>query len=353
MKDTNSQNLFDHELLPAHKLVGMELENGWTVVEFYKRQPLATGGFFSVGYTAKNKDGRDAFLKAIDLSEAQRSSDPTGALEALTRTFNCERDLLLKCKEKNFDKVVRALDHGSVLVDGVAVPYLVFEMADGDIRAHLDFAETLDIAWCLRMLHDVTVGLKQLHSAGIAHQDLKPSNVLVFKGLIAKLADLGRSSHNEIEVPHNALNIPGGTQYAAPELKYGFIHPDFQRRRMGADLFLLGNIVVFVFTGQTMSTLMLSHLDTDHLPMKINYAEAVPYLQKGFNESIDAIESEIPEPVRAEIIRMVRELCEPDLLKRGDPRAGGSLSLERYVNAFNVLAYKAERKLFAFPSKQA
>lgn len=58
--------------------------------------------------------------------------------------------------------------------------YLIFELADGDIRRHLAVQESLDLAFVLRTLHHVAVGLDQLHRADIAHQDLKPSNVLIY-----------------------------------------------------------------------------------------------------------------------------------------------------------------------------
>src|SRR6266851_917241 len=53
--------------------------------------------------------------------------------------------------------------------------------ADGDVRKHLSPTQSLDIVWILRCLHHIATGLHQLHSAKVAHQDLKPSNVLAFR----------------------------------------------------------------------------------------------------------------------------------------------------------------------------
>ena len=96
------------------------------------------------------------------------------------------------------DRVVRALDSGSITVDPsipfTNVPYLIFEAADADIRLHLDTSSASTIAWRLRALHHIATGLKQLHGADIAHQDIKPSNILVFVleslSTVSKVADL-------------------------------------------------------------------------------------------------------------------------------------------------------------------
>lgn len=335
-------------LTPAERLVGKKLLNGWTVVDYVNKKPGATGSNFSVGYQVRDEHGREAFLKALDFSGAMGSSDPTRKLEEMTATFNFERDLLIKCKSGSLDRVVRALEDGSIEIDGMPVPYLIFELADCDMRAHMDLSAKLDLAWMLRILHHVTVGLSQLHGLRIAHQDLKPSNVLIFNGLIGKLADLGRSAHPDHQPPHAEFVIPGGFPYAPPELRYGYAHPDFKTRRFGSDLFLLGNIILFSFTRLTMSAVLLAHITPEQMPPKWKgtYQDVLPYLQNAFNDALDSIENHIPVEVRDDILTMLRQLCEPDLSKRGHPLNRNNFSLERYITKLNLLAYKAERNLF-------
>lgn len=335
-------------LTPAEKLEGEELPNGWTVLDIVSKKPGATGGYFSVGYKVQHADGRICFLKALDWSEAFHSEDPPRKMQELTQTYNFERDLLAKCKDNNLDRVVRALEDGTAIVDGLPVPYLIFELAEGDIRAHMDVSANLDLSWTLRMLHHTAVGVKQLHGVDIAHQDLKPSNILVFQDFVSKLADLGRSAHPDYQPPHEAFPIPGGIQYAAPELRYGYYDPDFKQRRFVADAFLLGNIILFAFTRLTMPGVIYSHLAPEHHPgtWKGTFQEALPYLQSAFSDALESIANDIPEQVRDEIILMLRQLCEPDSTKRGHTKNRNYFSLEQFVTRLNVLAYKAERKLF-------
>ena len=87
------------------------------------------------------------------------------------------------------------LEHGEVRVDEAGflkdVPYLILELADGDIRAFQATLNAFDAAWALRVIKHVIEGVEQLHSAQTAHQDLKPSNVLTEKsGTEMKLGDL-------------------------------------------------------------------------------------------------------------------------------------------------------------------
>lgn len=339
-------------LTPAEKLEGMDLPNGWTVVEKLTKRPGATGGFFSVGYKARHKDHGEAFLKAIDCSRAFAADDPMRELQRITETFNFERDLLEKCRSKNLSNVVKAIDEGTVTIDSLPVPYLIFEIADCDIRAYMDLSGKLDLAWTLRMLHQVAKGLQQLHGTDIAHQDLKPSNVLVFQGLISKLADLGRSAHPDYDPPHNSYVIPGGYAYAPPELLYSYVDPDFSQRRFGCDTFLLGNIVLFAFTRQTMSSILFSFVSRQHVRPQWTdtYAAVLPYLQSAFNQALDSVRKDIPVEVGDDIILILRQLCEPDLRKRGHPlnsfSGRNNFSLERYITRFDLLAYRAERNLF-------
>lgn len=338
-------------LTPAEKLEGRKLPNGWAVIEKIEKRPGATGGFFSIGYKAKNSKGEEAFLKALDYSEAFASSDPARELQKLTETFNFERDLLEKCKSKNLDHVVKALEEGSVTIDGMPVQYLIFELAERDMRAHMDLSSNLDLAWTLGMLHDVAVGLQQLHGIDIAHQDLKPSNVLVFKSLISKLADLGRSAHPDYAPAHSDYVIPGAWAYAPPELRYGFTHPDFRQRRYGNDAFLLGNIILFAFTRLTMSTVIFSFLAPVHMPgtWSGTYQEVLAYLQSAFSEALQAVASDIPGEVRDEILLILKQLCEPDLSKRGHPmnrfNNKNNFSLERYITKLNLMAYRSSRNV--------
>lgn len=78
---------------PAQQLVGRELPNGWKVKELIGRPETSTGGHFSTSYIVYSKNGRRAFLKAMDYTKALESQDPAKELQAMTVAYNFERDL--------------------------------------------------------------------------------------------------------------------------------------------------------------------------------------------------------------------------------------------------------------------
>jgi len=284
------------------------------------------------------------------------SSDPARALQAMTEAYNFERDLLEKCKDTRLDRIVLSLDDGSVNVDpsnqaGI-VQYIIFELADGDVRKHLTSFVEFELSWVLRSLHHLAVGLYQLHRKDIAHQDLKPSNALVFREDGTKIGDLGRAAYRGHQAPHENFEIAGDPSYAPPELLYGHVPADWSQRRFGCDLYLLGSMVVFFFTGLGITSIMLQYLDDSQhwLNWKGSFHEVMPYLRDAFNKSVILFLENVPDDLQTELSPMVRQLCDPDPDLRGHPlnranRLMNPYSLERYVSSFNLLARKAELRM--------
>lgn len=333
---------------PRESLEGIELPEGWLVTKRLDKQGKGSGGIFSSGYEVQDSNGRAAFLKAIDFYEAGFALDPARALQPLIEQFNFERDLLEMCQGKSFDRVVTYINDGKIMINGHAVQYLIFELADRDIRGQIDLLGRVELAWQLRSLQQMATGLKQLHSVRIAHQDLKPSNVLVFASEI-KIGDLGRASHPAYNPPHEQDELPGDRSYSPPELLYRHRLPDANKRRLLADLYLLGSMIVFMFTRASMTALILRELEQFH-HWKIwrgSYEEILPFVRDGFGRALVKISAEIPSEIRSEIMLMIRQLCEPDPALRGHPRNKAvPYELERYVTRLDVLARKAKLKLF-------
>ncbi len=337
---------------PAEQLLHLELPEGWRVVEKLIPGPAATGGCFSQGYIVESVDGERAFLKALDYSWALQAPDPALTLQAMTTAYIFERDLLRRCGERGLDRVVRAIGDGRVTVDagnpaGV-VQYLIFEMADGDIRTQMAVWQEVNLAWLLRSLHHVATGMKQLHGQGIAHQDLKPSNVLVFGQRYSKVGDLGRASMRGQQPPHEDLRVPGDPGYAPPEQLYGAVPGEWNARRLGCDAYLLGSLITFVLSGAGMTAMIAGELDPSQRPgvWQGTYSDLLPFVRDAMGKAIDRFAVGIPAPYRAELVEMVRQLCEPDPQLRGHPRnrrvPATQYSLERYVTQLDLLAKRAE-----------
>ncbi len=338
----------------AKSLTGLTLANGWSVDRQIERSPNATGGLASEQYLVTHADGSKAFLKALDYSFALNKPNTPVILNAMTQAFIFEERLLQQCARARMTHVVRALDSGSVNVPEFGplskVDYLIFEWAEKDVRQARDAWDPIDKAWGLRVLHNVAVGLWQLHREGITHQDLKPSNVLVFDERLSKIADLGRAAHVNVVAPHDDLPIPGTIAYAPPEFLYDHHDPNASSRRRSADVYHLGSLCIFMYTGISATAWLAKELPASLLSGNFagDYTAVLPYVRDAFNRSVLKMARVVPADLKEDISRVVRELCDPDPNHRGDPwmRARGTpFSLERYISKFDLLARRAELEL--------
>ena len=337
--------------IPAQCLLNEKLDNGWTVIDTITRKKNSTGGKFSVGYKVKNDDGREAFLKAIDFSSAMQKSDPLKELQKMLELYNFERDVLEKCKKNKLRRVMTPIDHGLVVIPGFAqfgaVHYLIFELADGDIRDILSEFSKIDLVFYLKSLHNIIVGIGQLHRSGIAHQDLKPSNVLYQNNDGSKIADLGRASDKIMPSPLDTLQIAGDQGYAPADLFYTDTGVQGHERKFLTDLYLFGSLIFFYFTNISAKQLLVSKLNNTQITNQ-SFKHDLPYLQYAFDESLNDLEHEL-RPIAGnltdEIIEIARQLCDPDPTKRGDPSWRNSVvpnyDVQRYISKFDLLSRKA------------
>ena len=347
----------------ASNLVGQKSPGGWTIVRQLPRPGEAgaedqTGSWFSIGYIA-TKDGKEAFLKVIDIERALLPREGTtliGRLKEVTDSHGFECSILDICTKAKLDRIVRILEKGELPpLAGtlVPVPYILFELADGDVRKVVSRSNKLDDAWRLKVLHDVAVGLQQLHGQEIAHQDLKPSNVLIFDGAGkgAKIGDLGRASRKGMDANHDNLVIAGARNYAPPEQIYGIIPERWVERRESCDLYHLGTLAMFIFAGVTPTDRYLQELHEDIRPRvwqgkgTCEYSVALPVLTATFTALVEEIKADLPVWAKDELAQILLNACNPDYKKRGDPdarkRAGSPIGIDTFVSRFDRLAKRA------------
>ncbi len=346
----------------AHSLEGLLLKSGWKVLKKQERDPNQSGSNFSVGYIVE-KNGEKCFLKAFDFGgflsiaipkPGEDEIDPVDVINDMSNAYIYERDLSKHCQDKHVTKVSFVKDSGQEYVPGHSVPlvpYLIFDLAEGDVRKALSLFDDLDYAWRFKSLHDIAVGIKQLHSIEVSHQDVKPSNILVFQSE-SKLGDLGRSICRNLEGPYSNRAFTGDRTYAPPEIWYRFYVSDWRERVFATDCYMLGSLVVFYFAGVSMSALLRKHIP-DEFSWEYwqgEYKELVPYLENAFEKALVEIVEDIEmEEYRAEIKELIQYLCNPLPERRGHPRAiqrkGNSYGMDRFITIFDVLKRKAENNI--------
>jgi len=97
---------------------------------------------------------------------------------------------------------------------------LVLEYCQGgELFDLLYYAERLDEITARTYFRQLMLGLREIHSAGIAHRDIKPQNILLDSDYCIKITDFGLSKIMETEEDRIMKTTYVGTRgYQAPEL---------------------------------------------------------------------------------------------------------------------------------------
>lgn len=338
--------------MPSRALLGLQTESGWTVTSDLNNHKMVSGGNFCTRWLAESSDGKIGFMKAMDFSRALAQG--IQAVQQLTNEYLFEREILDQCKSLKMTKIVTPLDAGELSVPNFSAPlntvyYLIFEKADGDLRQQ--FLNDLNHdSWVnvFRALHHVAVGAGQLHRARIAHQDIKPSNVLCFNE-DSKLSDLGRVTDANGRSPFLSQKFTGDPTYEPIEGNFGMYGTDFSDR-FHTDIYMVGSLAYQLITGVQISAKIIeeSRLITPHI-LSMSYNDALPVLISTFNTMLERYHEKcsghFDEKMAEDLRTIVFEMCHPDKSKRGAPnksRTVHRLSFDRYIGKFATLAKRAQ-----------
>ena len=235
-----------------------------TIGAFYVVRALGSGGASSVFMARRleerNKPKAEAFaLKVPDydptiarsLSEQeflQLFREEAGALISLPQHANLARFV-------TFDLAARPK------------PILVMELIRGLGLDRLIRSHSLSLDHAFKYLDGILAGLEAMHSAGIGHLDLKPSNVILRNEEIPVLVDFGLSGRQ--------LRPGCGTlEYCAPEV-VGVIPKGHVPTPMAADIYAFGCLAFEMMTGQTLfegddeMKILGMHVEHDGWPPKL------------------------------------------------------------------------------------
>lgn len=331
-------------------LIGKTTQDGWFLEKPATFAADHTGGYFSQCFHV-TRDNQKAFLKALNLDKFDLRT-----MMGYFTEFQYEQDTLTVCRDNRMNRVVRLMEAGSIDRGDAfnpiqrQVPFIVFELADGDIRSSIDISKNISSRWRFFVLHQTTLGLLQLHSAQIAHQDLKPSNVLRFGDNELKLGDLGRSTHRSRPAPHDGLSRPGHINYAPFEQRYNYTAPaEWAQRRISSDVFQLGALLTYAFTSVVLPSSVLGTIDPTYHPDNWggSYADVMPFLQAHLVKTVHDISGDLPEPFREELTQMILDLCHVDPMQRGKLGSKNGqpnispLWLQKYVSRFDMMEKRA------------
>ncbi|NUQ63014.1 MAG: serine/threonine protein kinase [Pirellulales bacterium] len=148
-------------------------------------------------------------------------------------------------------RAAAAVQHEHVVVihavEERPIPYLVMEYISGEtLQQRMDRVGPLDVKEVLRIGRQIASGLAAAHQRGLIHRDVKPSNILIEKGVQerVKITDFGLARAVADASLTQSGVIAGTPMYMAPEQAGG----DSMDHR--ADLFSLGSVLYAMCSGR-------------------------------------------------------------------------------------------------------
>ena len=197
----------------------------------YKVLYVIGAGTFARVYRAE-KDGEVYAVKVL----RKRFRDEVKELEQFLR----EGRMGLKLRHPN---IVSIID----VIPDVRNPFLVMEFVEGQtLRELVKIRGKLPADLSLRLMHEVASGLAYASTLGIAHRDLKLSNVLISSDGKAKLVDFGLAALSDRNNPEKMADCPNARaiDYAALERGTG-VRKDDPR----SDVYFAGNMLYHMLAG--------------------------------------------------------------------------------------------------------
>lgn len=247
--------------LPARRTIG----------GFYVHRALGVGGTASVFIVSRLEDKNDAHAERFALKVPDYNATAARSLSQgeFLKMFREEASALIMLpNHTNLARFV-TFDMGTK-----PFPILVMELVEGVTLERVIQSRTFDMKKCLKILDDVLAGLEAMHSVGLGHLDIKPSNVLLRKGEQGVLVDFGLAGRK-------VRQGCGTGPYGAPEI-WGVLPEGFVPSPTAADIYSFGCVAFEMLTGKvlfsaTSEVAQISmHLSHDGFPLAMKALIANP-----------------------------------------------------------------------------
>ena len=182
--------------------------------------------------------GEDGEGRAVAVKQVRIRLDTSGRRRAEPRLAEREVEIARQLRDAQGPHLIPVLDYAHL--DGELL--LVMPLADYSLADRISDAGQLSSSEVRAMLLDVAQGMQELVAAGVLHRDIKPHNILWYRGHWC-LADFGISRILDAATASHTWMGSGTAEYRAPELLDG--KPETQL----SDAYALGLSALEALTG--------------------------------------------------------------------------------------------------------
>ena len=223
-----SETDMDEENEPEYSANSDSIEVGYQIgqITVYPRKVLGKGAF---GIVCEGQfGGREVAVKRV-----------------LPGT-NVDREVNLHMKCDAHQNIIRYFWSEK---DPMGDTYLAFQLCLGTLAQYVEGKIKVTGLHSKKLLEDATKGLRHLHTLGIVHRDVKPTNILISKpesGVVkAVVSDFGFSKKLNMDQQSFSLSSRDGTlRWMAPELM-----GESLRATKAVDVYSMGWILYYVLSG--------------------------------------------------------------------------------------------------------
>lgn len=191
----------------------LEIYEDWLSVESADRYDrlhrIGEGAFGEVRLGRCRRTGKEVALKSVHL--------PVNT-ESLPKAVFREMESLRQLSSPNVISLLAVFPEETNII-------LVLEHADTDLGSVISSArQYLDRRFIRQTMLMILNGLRHCHGVGVLHRDVKPSNILITKGGIAKLGDFGLARLYNPKDGRSMSHQVATRWYRAPELLFAARH---------------------------------------------------------------------------------------------------------------------------------
>ena len=212
----------------------------------------------------------------------------------------------------NHPNIVGAFDVG----EAGGYHYFVMEYVEGQtVFDHIAEGNPYSEKDAISIVIQICKALVHAHENGLIHRDVKPKNIMITPGGVAKLADMGlaREKDDQEAAQAEAGKAYGTPYYISPEQIRGELNIDFR-----ADIYSLGATFYHMITGRvpfegaSPAVVMHKHLKEELVPPD----HIISTISSGSSEIIEVAMAKIPKNRYASTQDMLSDL---EAVARGEP----------------------------------